>query len=268
MLLLGSDEVIGDVCPAYKTDALVRRRDLDRYDDRLTVSTNLIDSYDRLLAFAQERLPDPFVLDGGIRVSARNIICRELVSNLLIHREYTHPLIARLVIGNDGIHTENASRALFEGRVTLDDFNPMPKNPIIAGFFTQIGRADELGSGTRNLYKYSRLYSGREPVLEDGDVFRAFVPVPGSSVAGEGPASSASGDANGGTRPSALPDGRVDRVILGLLSDRGSVSSADVAARAGVTTRTALRHLTRLAQEGVVAVEGDRRNRSYRLTRQ
>ena len=268
VLLLGSDEVIGDVCPAYKTDALVRRRDLDRYDDRLTVSTNLIDSYDRLLAFAQERLPDPFVLDGGIRVSARNIICRELVSNLLIHREYTHPLIARLVIGNDGIHTENASRALFEGRVTLDDFNPMPKNPIIAGFFTQIGRADELGSGTRNLYKYSRLYSGREPVLEDGDVFRAFVPVPGSSVAGEGPASSASGDANGGTRPSALPDGRVDRVILGLLSDRGSVSSADVAARAGVTTRTALRHLTRLAQEGVVAVEGDRRNRSYRLTRQ
>ena len=106
----------------------------------------------------------PFVLDAGVRVSARNIICRELVSNLLIHREYTHPLIARLVIGNDGIHTENASRALFEGRVTLDDFNPMPKNPIIAGFFTQIGRADELGSGTRNLYKYSRLYSGREPV--------------------------------------------------------------------------------------------------------
>ena len=216
----------------------------------------------------------PFVLDAGVRVSARNIICRELVSNLLIHREYTHPLIARLVIGNDGIHTENASRALFEGRVTLDDFNPMPKNPIIAGFFTQIGRADELGSGTRNLYKYSRLYSGREPVLEDGDVFRAFVPVPEDNTGMRGEAAGAPAwngfraDAvsDDGARTSVSKGNGIDGTILGMLSERSSVSSADVAAMVGVTPRTALRHLTRLAREGRIVAEGSNRNRTYRLT--
>ena len=121
--------------------------------------------------------------DGGVRKSARDIIVRELVSNLLIHREFMSPFPAKLIIDSGGIRTENASRALYEGRITLSDFNPMPKNPTIADVFAQIGRAEELGSGMRNLDKFSRLYSGRVATLEDGDVFRASVSV-AWSVAG------------------------------------------------------------------------------------
>ena len=51
------------------------------------------------------------------------------------------------------------------------------KNPIIASFFNQIGRADELGSGVRNLYKYVKLYSGAEPVFDEEDVFK-FTAIP------------------------------------------------------------------------------------------
>lgn len=262
VLLLGTDEVIGDVCPAYKTDALVRRRNVDRYDDRLTVSTNLLDAYDQLTAFAHAQMPDTFILENDIRVSARNIICRELISNLLIHREYTNPFIARLVIDNDGIRTENASRALFEGRVTLDDFNPMPKNPIIAGFFTQIGRADDLGSGTRNIYRYSRLYSGKEPVLEDGDVFKAFVPVP-NGASGIGHTESVL--SRRVQVDVAQSVDTVDETIARLLAEHGTVSSAEVAQEAQVTVRTALRHLTKLTRSGLICAEGENRNRRYRL---
>ena len=41
VLLLGKDQVIGSLFPAYKTDALLRRVNVERYDDRDTVSTNL-----------------------------------------------------------------------------------------------------------------------------------------------------------------------------------------------------------------------------------
>ena len=41
-----------------------------------------------------------------------------------------------------------------------------------------MGRPEELGSGTRSLYKFLRLYAGSGPVLEDGDRFTMFVPVP------------------------------------------------------------------------------------------
>ena len=41
----------------------------------------------------------------------------------------------------------------------------------------ETGLADELGSGMRNTYKYTRLYSGQNPVFEEGDIFRTIIPL-------------------------------------------------------------------------------------------
>jgi len=54
VMLLGRDDVIKSVSPAYRTDALLRKVNTDRYDDRLIVETNLIDSYDMLMGFAKK----------------------------------------------------------------------------------------------------------------------------------------------------------------------------------------------------------------------
>ena len=54
---------------------------------------------------------------------------------------------------------------------------PNPKNPIIASFFRNIGWSDRLGSGVRNIFKYSKYYSGEEPEFVEGDVFRIIVPL-------------------------------------------------------------------------------------------
>ena len=54
---------------------------------------------------------------------------------------------------------------------------PNPKNPIIASFFRNIGLSDRLGSGVRNIFKYSKYYSGEEPEFVEGDVFRIIVPL-------------------------------------------------------------------------------------------
>ena len=67
-----------------------------------------------------------------------------------------------------------------------------------------------------------------------------------------------------GARTPAPRGNGIDGVILDMLSERGSVSSVDVAAMAGVTPRTALRHLTKLAREGAIIAEGGNRNRTYR----
>lgn len=44
-------------------------------------------------------------------------------------------------------------------------------------FFVNIGYADSLGSGVRNLYKYTKIYSNAEPNFEENDVFRLIVPI-------------------------------------------------------------------------------------------
>ena len=177
VLLLGKDEVISSVCPAYITDAVVRRDNIDRYDDRLMVRTNLFDSYEQLREFTERNLPDRFVLKGDKRVSPRTMIARELVANSLMHREYSSPVVARVTIDNESIRTVNASRSFFEGRMKLGEFTPMPKNPIIANVFVQTGIAEQLGSGLRNLIRASRQYTEREPEFRDGDIFEATIPI-------------------------------------------------------------------------------------------
>ena len=71
--------------------------------------------------------------------------------------------VSVITIDGESVHTRNVSRSLFAGPVTLESLDPTPKNPTIANFFTQMGRLEELGSGTRSLYKFSRLYTGGDP---------------------------------------------------------------------------------------------------------
>ena len=177
VMLLGKNDVILDVAPAYVTDAIVRKVNIDRYDDREVVKTNLIESYEQLMEFARKHLLDKFFLENDQRKSLRNIIAREMLVNTLIHREMTSSYIAKFVIEKDKMYVENASRALTGGMITPDNLEPNPKNPIIAAFFRNIGYSDQLGSGVRNLYKYTKFYSGQEPMFQEGDVFRITVPL-------------------------------------------------------------------------------------------
>lgn len=177
IMLLGKDDVILNVAPAYVTDALVRKVNLDRYDDREVIKTNLIESYDRLMDFGKKHLPDKFFLEGDVNKSLRNTILREMVSNVLMHREFTNSYTAKFVIENERMYVENANRAASDGYITEDNLQPIPKNPVIASFFRNIGYADQLGSGVRNLFKYSKYYSGQIPEFIEGDIFRIIVPL-------------------------------------------------------------------------------------------
>ncbi len=74
------------------------------------------------------------------------------------------------------MYTENANRSSGDGIITPDNKEPNPKNPYYCFiFFRNIGWSDRLGSGVRNIFKYSKYYSGEEPEFVEGDVFRIIV---------------------------------------------------------------------------------------------
>ena len=177
LMLLGKDDVILNVAPIYVTDALVRKINVDRYDDREIIKTNLIESYGQLLDFGRKNLPDKFFLEDTVNKSLRNIIVREMISNTLMHREFTSSYTAKFVIEKDRMYVENANRATKEGFITVDNLEPNSKNPIIAAFFRNIGYADQLGSGVRKLFQYSKYYSGKDPQFVEDDIFRIIVPL-------------------------------------------------------------------------------------------
>ena len=189
VLLFGTDNMIASACAHHKTDCIYRVYNVDRYDDREVILTNLLESYEQMFAFGQKHLNDLFVLDGIQSVSARDKILREIISNSLAHRDYSSGYVAKLLIERDRITVENGNRAHGIGALDIRSFEPFAKNPTISKVFREIGYADELGSGMRNSYKYTMMYSGAEPEFIEGDVFKIIIPLSFGSMTKVGPGS-------------------------------------------------------------------------------
>ncbi|MCD7884644.1 MAG: putative DNA binding domain-containing protein [Lachnospiraceae bacterium] len=295
IMLLGKDDVILNVCPAYLTDALLRKVNVDRYDDREIVRTNLIESYDRLMEFARKHLLDKFFLEDDARVSLRNILAREMISNVLMHREFTSPYMAKFVIEKDRMYVKNANRAAGDGFITPDNLEPNPKNPIIASFFRNIGLADTLGSGTRKLYKYSKYYSGRNPKFREGDVFQIIVPLDdaysfdynlektdsdNTSLTIDGSPANAVGKNCASANPEldskmelkirnnpeqSGTSGLTDQefIVLQYIQQNGRCTASDTATLLGVSSRRARTILSLLIKRDILKKRGNARNTIY-----
>lgn len=179
LMLFGQKEVIQSALPYYRIDAILRLKDTNRYDDHIYLDGNIIEAYDQLMAFIRQYMPDKFYQEpDGRRVSLRDKVFREVVANLLIHREYLNPTPTEVVIGIDGVVSVNANRPLKAGPVTLENYVRHPKNPHMANFFVQLGHAEHLGTGVKNIFHYTKLYSGREPQLDDEDSYKVTISLP------------------------------------------------------------------------------------------
>jgi ATP-dependent DNA helicase RecG len=115
---------------------------------------------------------------GDQRVSLREKIFREIIANMLIHREYTNAFPSSFIIYNDRVETKNANKPHVFGQLYPDTFQPFPKNPRLAQLFTQMGRSEELGTGLRNVYKFSQAYSGsNDIVFREENIFHVIIPI-------------------------------------------------------------------------------------------
>ena len=263
VLLLGRDDVIKDVAPAYETDALLRRINIDQYDDREIVCTNLVESYDLLMEFAQKHLPDPFYLENEQRISLRGVICREMVSNILIHKEFSSSYPAKFVIENNRIYTENANRASWSGEITLENFEPNPKNPIIAPFFRNIGLTDKLGSGVRNIFKYAKYYQGGHPHFFEQDVFRTSVEFESETIKVADATINATISDTDATINATISE--EDLQMLRLIQAKPDITYTELSEQLNLHRTTVARRIKSLAEKRVISRIGARKTGAWKI---
>ncbi len=113
-------------------------------------------------------------------IIVRDLLAREIIGNILVHRDYARAYPAKVIIEKDWLRTENWCIPRKHGNLMSDEFTPYPKNPLIYNFFANIGRTDTIGSGVKNLYKYTPIYSdgGKpKPELFEDDVFKISIPL-------------------------------------------------------------------------------------------
>jgi len=182
-LIFGKDQTIQSILPAYKVEAIVRIKNKDRWDDRIALRTNLIDTYLQLKDFINKHLPEKFFIEGDQRIDLRDKIFREVIGNVIVHREYANALSTDLIITEHEVTFTNPNKPLFLGPMDPSSFNPFAKNPNIRKYFTAFGWADEIGSGIRNTYKYLPLYAPKlEPVFIENDIFKTEIPLQRNSL--------------------------------------------------------------------------------------
>ena len=256
ILLFGTDEAILSALPHHKTDAIYRVEETDRYDDRDVIRCNLIESYDRLMAFVEKHIDDKFYMENEIRVSARNKLFREVIANMLIHREYSNAYPAKLIIEKDCVRTENGNKARGLGTISLTDFVPYPKNPVIASVFKEIGWAEELGSGVRNIVKYSKVYSGTTPEFIDGDVFKTKISLNEANRSDGG----VSGGVSGGVKLS-----EINREVLECIKENGEFNAEKIAEKIKRGKRTVERAIKSLKEQGIIERNGSDKAGSWQV---
>ena len=271
LLLFGKDHVIMGAIPHYKVDALLRIKDLDRYDDRENVKCNLIDAYDRLMAFVAKHLPDKFYLQGDMRISLREKIFREIVANMLVHREYTNAYPSSFVIYRDRVETKNANKPHLYGKLLPDNFEPFPKNPHIIQIFTQIGRSEELGTGVKNVYKYTKAYSGKENIeFDEKDVFIAQVPLGHIFTDKKIDVTDNVTDVTDNVTDATdnvtdnVTDSRESQIIK-IIQENNRISLTQLAKKLSVTRMTIIRDLESMKGKGIIRREGGAKNGYWKI---
>ena len=162
------------------------------------------------------------------RVSARDNILREIVSNLLTHRDFSNAYVAKLVIEKEQIFTENANLSHGHGALNLANFEPFPKNPPISKVFREIGLADELGSGMRNTYKYTKMYSGSDPLFVEGDIFRITIPLTEVATATVGPE---------GTVPHDVSHGNISDSIYAMIAENPHITREQMGEKLNLSSK-------------------------------
>lgn len=177
-LIFGKETTIQSIVSAYKVEAMLRKKNVDRWDDRITLRKNLIDTYIELKEFINKHLPEKFYTEGDQRVDLRDKIFREVIGNVIVHREYSSALATEIIIDEFQLTATNPNKPHYIGPIDLESFNPFAKNPNIRKFFTALGWTDEIGSGIRSTKKYLPLYVPEaKPIFIEGDVFKTIIPL-------------------------------------------------------------------------------------------
>ncbi len=145
-----------------------------------------------------------------------------------------------MIIDDEKITIENSNLAHGMGALDLKKFEPFPKNPAISKVFREIGLADELGSGMRNTYKYTQLYSGQNPLFEEGDIFRTIIPlkkIATQKVGGDNVPRNVPQDV------SRMSLEEIENIIKGMIKEDNRVSRKDIAMILGVSEKTITRYI-------------------------
>ena len=142
--------------------------------DSLTLNSDLFTEVDEILNFIKKHLMVEYIITGEPQRTERfdyplNAI-REIVINMIVHRDYRDSSASIIKIFDDRIELFNPGK-LF-GNLTIADllsnnYTSQTRNKLIAKAFKEIGLIERYGSGIRRVLNICKDYGVKEPLFEE-----------------------------------------------------------------------------------------------------
>lgn len=138
---------------------------------------------------------------------------------------------------------------------------------LIARFFREIGYADELGSGVRNLFRYTSDYTpGATPQLIEGDVFKQIIPIR--------PIGAALAAHSGGWEEVRSKFGErfgekvneTEMKILEMISEKQNITIPELAGKLHKTPRTIEKSIAKLRNKNILERVGPAKGGHWKIT--
>ncbi|WP_286150922.1 winged helix-turn-helix transcriptional regulator [Bacteroides acidifaciens] len=147
--------------------------------------------------------------------------------------------------------------------MTPENFEPNPKNPIIASFFRNIGLADKLGSGVRNIFKYAKHYQGGHPHFFEQDVFRTSVEFTDATIKVANATINATISDTDATINATISE--EDLQMLRLIQAKPDITYTELSEQLNWHRATVARRIKSLAEKRVISRVGARKTGAWEI---
>ena len=114
-----------------------------------------------------------------------------------------------------------------------------------------MGLVEELGSGVRNLMKYTKIYSGGTPKFDEEDIFTAIVPINYKD--------DTINDTLADTTNDTLKLSENNKKVLKEIKANNSITREELKIKIGLSDRTISRNIKELQNKQIIKREGSKK---------
>jgi len=267
LLMFGYEYEIVKEFPAYFLDYQEQMDPSTRWTDRIVSTSgdwsgNIYDFYFRVYNKIAQDIRIPFKMEGGDRIDDTPVhkALREALANCLINADYYGRQGLVIVKKKDIITLSNPGGFRIDVETAKSGGVSDPRNSTLIKMFNLIDIGERSGSGIPNIFSVWKKQGWPAPVITESfepDRITLSLLISESS---DNKVAIKSSDKSSKTKSSIQK-----QAITGYLTEHTVAKTSEIAELLGVKDARARRLLAEMIDEGILASEGENRNRIYKL---
>jgi len=267
LLMFGYEYEIVKEFPAYFLDYQEHMDPSTRWTDRIVSTSgdwsgNIYDFYFRVYNKIAQDIKIPFKMEGGDRIDDTPVhkALREALANCLINADYYGRQGLVIVKKKDVIALSNPGGFRIDVETAKSGGVSDPRNSTLIKMFNLIDIGERSGSGIPNIFSVWKKQGWPAPLITESfepDRITLSLLISESS---DNKVAIKISDKSSKTKSSIQK-----QAITGYLTEHTVAKTSEIAELLGVKDARARRLLAEMIDEGILASEGENRNRIYKL---